>query len=64
MIDERIKTKNLKKDLKKLIEPFLDKLKKKDEILAVLLLGGLSDNNVRSHLDKFSDIDVSIFCKV
>ena len=63
MIDDRIKTKNLKNEMRKLIEPFLLNLKKKDDILAILLLGGLSNNNVRSHLDEFSDIDVSIFIK-
>ncbi|MBO5142203.1 MAG: hypothetical protein J6C46_04280 [Clostridia bacterium] len=63
MIDDRIKTKNVKEDIKKLISPFLTKLKEKEEILAIMLLGGLSDKNVRSHLDEFSDIDISIFIK-
>lgn len=63
VIDDRIKTRNLKKDMRKLIEPFLERLKEREEILAILLLGGLSDNNIRSHLDEFSDIDISIFVK-
>lgn len=63
MIDDRIKTENSRSEKRELIEPFLLKLKEKKEILAILLLGGLSNNNIRNHMDEFSDIDISIFFK-
>lgn len=61
MIDERIKTPNIKENMRRLIEPFLINLKQKEEILAILILGGMSSNNKRHHLDIYSDIDIAIF---
>lgn len=60
MLVERIKTKNQKEKMREIIMPFLERLKTKDDVMAVMLLGGLSNNNSKNHTDEFSDIDVSV----
>jgi hypothetical protein len=61
MLEDRIRTKNNKDYLRELILPFIDRLSKKDGVLAILLLGGISNNNPKNHTDEFSDIDISVF---
>ena len=53
-----MKTKNIKKEIKKDIEPFLKKLKKQDYVIGIVLLGGVGK---RGFIDEFSDIDLTIF---
>ena len=55
-----LKTENNRDRLRKMIIPFLERSKEKEGVLAVILLGGLSNNNNRGHTDEFSDIDVTI----
>lgn len=54
------KTKNRKPTIEKIIQPFLDRLAQKDYVEGIILLGGLGKRNF---LDKYSDIDISIFYK-
>ena len=60
MLNERIKTKNNKENLRNMILPFIERLSKKPGVLAIVLLGGISNNNDRNHTDEFSDIDVGV----
>ena len=53
-----MKTKNIKPLIEQVIQPFLDKLSKRDEVLGIVLLGGLG---YRDFLDEYSDIDLSVF---
>jgi len=60
MLKDKIKTDNNKQELRKLIYPFIERLSKKEGVLAIVLLGGLSNNNNRDHTDEFSDIDLGV----
>ena len=53
-----MKTLNLKQDIERLIEPFLDNLCSKPYVKGVVLLGGLG---VRGFMDDFSDVDIAVF---
>lgn len=60
MLSDRIKTNNQKEKMRKMIMPFLERVETKEDVMAVMLLGGLSNNNSKNHTDEYSDIDVSI----
>jgi len=53
-----MKSKNLIKETFKVVKPFLISLKKEKWVKGIVLLGGLGK---RSFIDKFSDIDISVF---
>jgi len=53
-----MKSKNLIEETYKVIEPFLISLKKEKWVKGIVLLGGLGK---RRFIDKFSDLDISIF---
>jgi hypothetical protein len=55
-----MKTKDIKPLIEKEIQPFLERLMGRKEVLGVVLLGGLGKRNF---LDEYSDIDISIFIK-
>lgn len=52
-----LKTENIKAEMEEIIHPFIEKLAKREEVLSIILLGGLGKRNF---LDQFSDIDLSI----
>ena len=60
MLSDRIRTSNQKEKMRELIMPFLKRIKTKEDVMAVMLLGGLSNNNSKNHTDVYSDIDVSV----
>lgn len=53
-----MKTKNIKKSVRKEIAPFINRLKKEKYIQGVVLLGGLGKRNF---LDEYSDVDICAF---
>lgn len=61
---ERISTENIKDSIRERIMPFVERLKSKSEVEGIVLLGGLSNNDYRNFMDKFSDVDISIFLSI
>ncbi len=53
----KLKTKNIKNEIEVFINQFIDNLKTRKEVKAIILLGGLGK---RSFIDEFSDVDMSI----
>lgn len=56
-----LKTENIKDEIEEIIRPFIEKLAKREEVLSIILLGGLGK---RDFLDQFSDVDLSIITSV
>lgn len=61
MYIERIKTVNIKNEIRNRIMPYVYKLTSLSFIEGVVLLGGISNTPSRNFMDKFSDVDMSIF---
>jgi len=56
-----IQTENIKPVAKARIQEFIERLKKYPEVEAIVCLGGLADTEYRDFIDKYSDIDISVF---
>lgn len=52
-----LKTENIKPEIEEIIRPFIEKLTNREEVLGIMLLGGLGK---RDFLDQFSDVDLSV----
>lgn len=61
MYINRIKTINLKTEIRTRVMPYIQRLSKQEYVEGMVLLGGLSNTSNRDFMDKFSDVDMSIF---
>jgi len=53
----KLKSKNIKSEIEKIVNPFIERLSNREEVLSVILLGGMGK---RDFLDEFSDVDLSV----
>lgn len=56
--NQHFKTTNIKPEIEEIIKPFLERLKNRNEVIGVVLLGGLGKRNF---LDEYSDLDIAVF---
>ena len=56
----KLNTQNIKPRVEREIQPFLHRLKKKNYVEGIVLLGGLARRNF---LDEYSDVDIALFYK-
>lgn len=61
MYIDRIKTENIKENIRNRVLPYIERLKKLEFVEGIVLLGGLSNTKSRNFMDKFSDVDMAIF---
>ena len=50
--------------MRPLLNSFVEKLKNKKEVEAILFMGGLANSPFRNFLDEYSDLDMSIFISI
>lgn len=61
---DKIKTTNVINEVREELFKYLEKIKKKEKVIGIVLLGGVADSSYRRFLDKYSDIDIAIFLDV
>lgn len=58
---ERIKTKNISKEIKSMINPFLERLKNHKEVIGIVILSSMATTGKRFFADEYSDVDLTVF---